>query len=278
MPWPGSEPLLERTLSVYRPADIQTCPTSIWPSLCGRPAPVQKCNKNHAKSVLCRVILPTNMLVAKLSTHLTSNSDAREQVLYAAERLFAAKGYAGTTLRDIATVVGIRHASLYHHAPGGKEELFVEVMGRALQRHRDGLVRCLASAPACLRGQLYAVADWLLAHAPIDLVRMVHADMPAIDAVQADRLSSLALESLILPIEGALHAAAARGEVADCDLGVVAGGLIGMIESLHAIPDSTLARTRRTRAEFAHRLIDVLLDGLYTHREEKEDVSFALPA
>ena len=218
------------------------------------------------------------MLVAEALTDLTPYSDAREQVLAAAERLFAVKGYAGTTLRDIATAVGIRHASLYHHAPGGKEELFVEVTGRALQRHRDGLAYALASAPACLRSQLYAVADWLVAHAPMDLIRMAHADMPAIDAAQAERLSFLALESLIMPVEGALRAAAARGEVVDRDLGIVAGGLVGMIESLHAIPDHSLASDGRTRAEFAHRLIDVMLDGLYVHREEKEDVSFALPA
>ena len=218
------------------------------------------------------------MLVAEVLTDSTPYSDAREQVLAAAERLFAVKGYAGTTLRDIATAVGIRHASLYHHAPGGKEELFVEVTGRALQRHRDGLAHALASAPACLRGQLYAVADWLLAHAPMDLIRMAHADMPAIDAAQADRLSLLALESLILPVEAALHAAADRGEVADRDLGVVAGGLVGMIESLHAIPDGNLARQGRTRAEFAHRLIDVMLDGLFVHQEERENVAFALPA
>lgn len=218
------------------------------------------------------------MLVAEALTQLTPYSDAREQVLAAAERLFAVKGYAGTTLRDIATAVGIRHASLYHHAPGGKEELFVEVTERALRRHRDGLERALISAPACLRGQLYAVADWLLTHAPMDLIRMAHADMPAIDAAQAERLSLLALESLILPVHQALRAAAARGDVADHDLGVVAGGLVGMIESLHAIPDSSLARDGRTRSEFAHRLIDVMLDGLFVHREEKDNVSFALPA
>lgn len=216
------------------------------------------------------------MLVAERSTKLIVNSDARELVLQAAEQLFAVKGYAGTTLRDIATAVGIRHASLYHHAPGGKEELFVEVMGRALRRHRSGLEQALLSAPTCLRGQLYAVADWLMAHAPMDLVRMAHADLPAIDAAQAERLSHMAHESLLLPVERALRAAAANGELEARDLGVVAGGLVGMIESLHAIPEISLARDGRTRAELAHCLIDVMLDGLYLHTEENEDVALAL--
>ena len=218
------------------------------------------------------------MLVADRPTQLIPNSDAREQVLQAAEALFAIKGYAGTTLRDIATAVGIRHASLYHHAPGGKEELFIEVTVRTLRRHREGLERALLSAPACLRGQLYAVADWLMAHAPMDLVRMAHADMPAIDPTQADRLSLMALESLMAPVERALHRAADLGEIAGRDLGVVAGGLVGMIESLHAIPEPALAREGRTRAQLAHRLIDVMLDGLYLHKEESNYAAFALPA
>ncbi|MFO7631851.1 MAG: TetR/AcrR family transcriptional regulator [Caldilinea sp.] len=197
-------------------------------------------------------------------------------MLSAAEQIFAVKGYAGATLRDIATAVGIRHASLYHHAPGGKEELFVAVTMRTLQRHRNGLEAALASAPASIRAQLYAVADWLLAQAPMDLVRMVHADMPAIDPVQAERLSRLALDSLITPVEQALQAAARNGEINEEDLGVVAGGLVGMIESLHSIPDASVARDGRTRAQIAHRLIDVMLDGLNTHNEENTYVSSAL--
>jgi hypothetical protein len=110
----------------------------------------------------------------------------------------------------------------------------------------------------------------------MDLVRMVHADMPAIDPVQAERLSRLALDSLITPVEQALRAAARNGEINEEDLGVVAGGLVGMIESLHSIPDASVARDGRTRAQIAHRLIDVMLDGLNTHNEENTYVSSAL--
>lgn len=208
------------------------------------------------------------MLVAELTSRQNIGSDAREQVLSAAERIFALKGYAGTTLRDIAEVVGIRHASLYHHAPGGKEDLFVAVTLRTLQRHKAGLEAVLAAAPGGIRAQLYAVADWLIAQAPMDLLRMVHADMPAIDPVQAERLSRLAFDSLILPVERALRSAARKGEIAPADVGVVAAGLVGMIESLHSVPDGALAHDGRSRAQLAHYLIDIMLDGLYTHKKE----------
>lgn len=187
------------------------------------------------------------------------NTDARERVLAAAEQLFAQKGYAAVTLRDIAAEVGIRHTSLYHHVPGGKEELFVEVTERNFNRHSIGLKQMMSETAPDIRSQLQAIANWLLSQPPMDLVRMMHSDMPAIDEAQAERLSLLALESLIVPIEEALQRAAQQGEVSHHNLALVAGGILGMIESLYAIPAYAVIGSR---AAMAHELIDVLLNGL----------------
>ena len=188
-----------------------------------------------------------------------SPNEARERVLDAAERLFARHGYTAVTLRDIGAAAGIRHASLYYHVPGGKEALFIEVTERNLRRHRAGLARAVAGAPTQIRAQLHAVADWLLAHPPLDLVRMAHSDMPAIDPHQAHRLTNMAHDAMILPLQAALEQARERGEIRHHDLGLIAGGLLGMIESLHALPDGASGRGRQ---EMAYDLVDTLLDGL----------------
>jgi AcrR family transcriptional regulator len=189
-------------------------------------------------------------------------SEARDRVLEAAERLFAEKGYAALTLRDIAAEVGIRHASLYHHVPGGKPELFVEVTERNLNRHRAGLEAAIAGAGPELRRQLYAAADWLLSQPPMDLLRMVRTDMVEIDPKHVARLSRLAYESLLGPVQAALRSAYEAGAIKNADAGLVAGGLVGMIESLYSVPEFTLTREGRTRQNMAHDLIDVMLDGL----------------
>lgn len=189
----------------------------------------------------------------------TSRNEARERVLAAAERLFAQRGYASVKLRDIAAEIGIRHASLYHHVPGGKEDLFVEVTARTLERHRDGLTRAIARAAPDIRARLRAVADWLLSQPPMDLVRMAYADMPAIDPTQAARLSHMAYEAMLVPIEAALQQARQQGEIEHPNLGLIAGGFLGMIESLHAVPENVL---EQSRSEMAYELIDVLLNGL----------------
>ncbi|MDQ6695735.1 MAG: TetR/AcrR family transcriptional regulator [Chloroflexota bacterium] len=188
-----------------------------------------------------------------------ANSEARERVLEAAARLFGQRGYTVVTLRDIAAEVGIRHTSLYHHAPGGKEDLFVEVTERSLKRHRDGLNQAMNSAGPHIRAQLCAAAGWLLSQPPMDLIRMVYTDMPAINPAQAGRLSLMAYESMLLPIQNALDGARARGEIGHNNLGLVAGGLMGMVESIHSVPSYAVTTTR---AEMACDLIDVMLDGL----------------
>lgn len=188
-----------------------------------------------------------------------NQTEARERVLAAAERLFAQRGYAAVTLRDIAAAVGIRHASLYHHVPGGKQELFVEVTARNLRRHRAGLQQAVAQAAPDVRARLRAAADWLLSQPPMDLIRMTHSDMPAIDPAAAERLSLLAYESILAPFDQILRQALQAAEIRHPDVGVVAGGLLGMLESLHAVPPTALERSRQA---MAYDLIDVMLDGL----------------
>lgn len=192
-------------------------------------------------------------------------SEARERVLDAAAKLFGERGYTAVTLRDIAAAVGIRHTSLYYHVPGGKEELFIEVTARQLEQHRDGLIATMAQAGPDIRRQLYAAAEWFLTKPPMDLVRMTYSDLPAIAPTAAARLGDLALQALIKPIEGALLAASARGEIAHADLGLIAGGLVGMVESLHSIPEYVISDRQlktKSRQTMAQALIDVMLRGL----------------
>jgi AcrR family transcriptional regulator len=54
-------------------------------------------------------------------------SERREQILALATGIFADKGYASTTVREIADAAGILSGSLYHHFPS-KESMLHEIM------------------------------------------------------------------------------------------------------------------------------------------------------
>jgi AcrR family transcriptional regulator len=188
-----------------------------------------------------------------------NHSEARERVLQAAERLFAERGYTAVTVKDIAAAAGIHHASLYHHAPDGKEGLFVEVMTRILERHRAGIADAVGAGGEDVRAQLHGIAAWMLSQPPMDMIRMALSDMPAIDAASANMLAALAFEAMIVPIVRVLYDARGRGELLQGDLGNIAGGIFSMLQGLHTLPEAYLERSRQ---EMANELIDVMLAGM----------------
>jgi AcrR family transcriptional regulator len=180
-------------------------------------------------------------------------------VLRAAEELFARHGYAGVTMRDIAGALGIRQASLYYHAPQGKQDLYVQVIERSMARHRTALEDAVGEA-ASLREALAGAADWLLGQPLVDLFRMVRSDMAAAAPEHAERLRGLAYGALLEPLRRAFDRAARRGEIRPADPLLLAGSFLATIESIdHAV--SVEGATRPARA-MAREMIDVWLDGL----------------
>ena len=85
----------------------------------------------------------------------------RQAILDAALDLFADKGYFGTSLRDIATSVGVRESALYNYFPG-KESLF-EALIVADQEHKGELLSSLLEQRiADVRGALQRLAGMVL--------------------------------------------------------------------------------------------------------------------
>jgi AcrR family transcriptional regulator len=66
-----------------------------------------------------------------LPRHRFGGERTSERILDAAEELFAERGYNGTTLRDVATRVGVRPPSLYNHF-ASKDALYAAVLERGI--------------------------------------------------------------------------------------------------------------------------------------------------
>lgn len=71
-------------------------------------------------------------------------TDTRVRVLEATERLLQHRGYAGTSLRDITERSGAPRGSLYHHFPGGKDEIVLEATLGGVRRVTAFLEGCFA--------------------------------------------------------------------------------------------------------------------------------------
>ena len=76
----------------------------------------------------------------------TPTVSRKPQILEAAARLFASRGYEGTSVRDIADAAGMLNGSLYSHYDS-KESIFHEVIRRALVDATTELAEILASEP-----------------------------------------------------------------------------------------------------------------------------------
>ncbi|MBB6099023.1 AcrR family transcriptional regulator [Deinobacterium chartae] len=62
----------------------------------------------------------------------------KEQIYQVAGRLFSQRGYHATSMRDLASQLGMQGGSLYAHI-SGKEELLVEIVGQATDQFEAAL-------------------------------------------------------------------------------------------------------------------------------------------
>jgi AcrR family transcriptional regulator len=112
---------------------------------------------------------------------------SRQQILTVAATLFCARGYAGTSLRDIGAAVGMKAGSLYYHF-ASKEELAAEVLRIGVERVHQAVearLRTLGES-ASLRGKiegaiaahletLWLESDFTSAH-----IRCIHTAPPSV--------------------------------------------------------------------------------------------------
>ncbi|MFW6329436.1 MAG: TetR/AcrR family transcriptional regulator [Alkalispirochaetaceae bacterium] len=126
---------------------------------------------------------------------------SRDLILDTAEQLFVEKGYRGVRLKNVAELVGIRQASLYYHFPGGKRELYAEVMRRSFARKQAGIREAIRQAGSHWRDQLDGATRWLLSQTLYDYRRMFQSDLPELAREDADRLAQEAYTALHQPIE-----------------------------------------------------------------------------
>jgi AcrR family transcriptional regulator len=93
-------------------------------------------------------------------------SARRSELTREAARLFAERGYHGTSIGDLADALGVQKGSLYHHIES-KQDLLHETMREGAEAFHEALDAIPEDAPAtekirlALRGHLRVVAEQL---------------------------------------------------------------------------------------------------------------------
>jgi AcrR family transcriptional regulator len=168
----------------------------------------------------------------------------RGRILHAGLKLFAEYGFFGTSIRDIATEVGINSATLYAHYTA-KEQVLAELVLIGHQELHGRLQQALIDADADPPSQLAAlVRAQVLMHTDFPLLALVanhelHA-LPPEAAAPALALREQSRELLLR----VLQTGAARGvfAVADPGLAGVAIGSMGIRVASWFGPDQPYSR------------------------------------
>ena len=181
-------------------------------------------------------------------------SSSRAAVLDAAEHLFASQGYGAVTLKDISKKLGIKQASLYYHFPGGKEDLFVEVMLRHLERRRETLEQIIATESKTLEGCLAKLAAWLWEQPPLNANRIIHTDLTEINPQKAIQIEQAIGRCVHAPVKKlfAQYQPQLRG-----DPGFIAGIFLCGVEPLPTVQKYG----NKTKDEMIAELISLVLYG-----------------
>ncbi len=176
-----------------------------------------------------------------------------------AEQQFMRLGYQSVRLRNIADALDIKTASLYHHAPGGKEDLYLQVVERALKLHQEGLSRALENAPKDLESQLTAAMDWLYSRPRVSLTRMVD-EMGNLSEQTQKRLAQATYESIFKPLERAFVLAQPSDPELATSPELLCGAVLVLLDACRQAQDAGLTST--PAPHLARSLIKVLVRGI----------------
>lgn len=182
----------------------------------------------------------------------------RDELLVAAARLFARKGYHATSMQDIADALDILRGSLYHHIDG-KEALLHELMER-------GITELLSQARPIAR------ADMSPREKLVEIIRrhtVTIARYPDFMAVFLHELKSLSPERrreiLTLRdeydhiVRGIIEEGIERGDFRATNVRMATFGLLGLLNWIYQwySPDGPLSPD-----EVADVFVDMVLHGL----------------
>jgi AcrR family transcriptional regulator len=185
--------------------------------------------------------------------------DRREQILQAAQKLFADQGFRATNLNDVATQLGFRRQAVYHYFPS-KEEILYELIDRAGQAVE-------ASAKPTFESDLppmEKVAEIARNHVRqllnnVDIFRIQFSELSKLTGNRADVLRR-DMSTYVRRIANVIEAGQKDGTFIDVPPMIQALLIIGMCNGTTDWYNST--RSRRSIDEIADYAARVALSGL----------------
>ena len=205
------------------------------------------------------------MVVIALSSSRRARANPRRrapEIIEAAARVFAERGFHGATTQDIADVLGIRQASLYYYFPSKEGALEIVCAHGA-----EGFLEAAAVIAAGPESATEKLKRLILAHlSPLldrpDFVRVFHNERRHLPAASRRRIGRT-VRAYERVVEEVIKAGIRGGEFrADLDTRLVAFGVLGMVKSVAGwFEKEANAKIERIVDEFFRLLIKGMAAG-----------------
>jgi TetR/AcrR family transcriptional regulator len=179
----------------------------------------------------------------------TEEPEARAKIIAAAEELFAAHGFSGTSVRDIAKQAGVTGA-MVHYYFGSKEGLYQTILEHGVAKVR-AIISQTAESPAPTRERLAhfieAEATYILHHP--NLARIILREMLAGGEALVKVFRKYSVNNYAL-LRGIIRDGVERNDLRQLDIELAPISLMGMIVIFQAFrPVISVALNRATYDE-----------------------------
>ena len=193
--------------------------------------------------------------------------ETRQQILEVARELFLSKGYKGVSMKEVAEEVQVTSAALYYHFPGGKQDLFFNIIQKMLEDWTQGAILATAHSQG-LQEELIQLTQYLLT-LPMDrfsiLARDIHENVLDRDAqrVALEKMQHVFVQHVADLFQQAIDAGEIDREIPAEVLATMYEGMsISLLRSQHL----KIGGVERYNAEqLAGFVVSVLLQGIASH-------------
>ena len=187
------------------------------------------------------------MPTAEQTPRSKAKSDRRSQLIAAAERLVAERGYLAVRLEDIGAAAGVSGPAIYRHFPN-KEAMLVELLVGVSTRLLNGATAVLAETPgaeAALHGLVDFHLDFVFGES--DLIRIQDRDLNNLPAAAKRQVRRAQRQYVELWVDTLRRLDPTRSEA---DARVMAHAAFGLLNST---PHSVRAPKASARTDEASR-------------------------
>ena len=194
-------------------------------------------------------------------TTLTRSETTVAAIMSAAEELLVIRSYSEVSMNEIAEAAGVTKGALYHHFDS-KEELYLEMMRRDLQRKKALFTHASDAGSNCrerLRGLTRAFFS--LPVEKRDLIKLVRRDISFFGEPTRSDLIHMYQSSLPQIIEPVIAQGIRDGELAGADPRLLSWFFVAQVEIMLGKYADSIFHDEDTKIDFA---LDLFFTGAKT--------------